>query len=208
MNTLTLNHAYKPSAVLNKWQLLALISAVLLLMAIAFLALNPNLVGVRQVIRATARTSLLLFCVAFIASSANRRYSSRFTHWIRLNRRYFGLGFAVSHAIHAAAIVAFAVLDTETFDMTSSVGSRISGSIGYIFIVLMAATSFDRTAAWLGARSWKILHTAGVYYIWVSFVIAFGKRIPVSPLYFLPIALLMIVLIVRLWPKQSRVLLA
>jgi hypothetical protein len=189
-----------PPAFLQKWRLLGLIGAVLSLMALAALALDPSVDGVRQVIRLTARTSLLLFCMAFIASAAWKRFPNGWTRWQRQNRRYLGLGFAVSHGIHAAAIISYAVLDPERFHMASGMGSIISGGTAYVFIVLMSLTSFDRSAAWIGPRAWKILHTAGVYYLWISFMITFGKRIPMSPLYILPLIVLVAALAVRLWP--------
>jgi DMSO/TMAO reductase YedYZ heme-binding membrane subunit len=189
---------------LQKWRLLGLISAALILMAFAILALDPGVDGIRQVIRLTARTSLLLFCMAFIASAAWKRFPNAWTYWQRQNRRYLGLGFAVSHAIHAVAIISFAVLDPVRFHMASSIGNIISGGITYVFIILMSLTSFDQTAAWVGPRAWKILHTVGAYYIWISFLIAFGKRIPMSPLYILPLILLLAVLALRLWPASRQ----
>jgi sulfoxide reductase heme-binding subunit YedZ len=34
----------------------------------------------------------------------------------------------------------------------------------------MTATSFDRTAAWIGPKAWRVLHTVGAYYIALSFL--------------------------------------
>jgi methionine sulfoxide reductase heme-binding subunit len=202
MTTHAIAQTNKPAIFLQKWPLLALIGLALGLMAVVILAQDPGVDGVRRVIRATARTSLLLFCMAFIASAAWQYFPNAWTRWQRQNRRYLGLGFALSHGIHAAAIVYFAVLDPENFDITSNTGSRISGGIAYLFIILMSLTSFNRTAAWLGPRAWKILHTAGIYYIWTSFMIAFGKRIPMSTLYILPVTLLLALLVFRLWPRK------
>ena len=42
----------------------------------------------------------------------------------------------------------------------------------------MTATSFDRTAAWLGPAQWRLLHLVGGWYIWMSFAVAIGKRLP------------------------------
>src|SRR5712691_5621900 len=67
--------------------------------------------GVRMVIRFTARTSLLFFCLAFSAAALARLYPNAWTRWQRRNRRYLGVTFAASHAIHAIAIVCFAIAD-------------------------------------------------------------------------------------------------
>lgn len=192
-----------PPNLLHKWRLLALISTALACMALGLLAFDPSVDGVRRVIRVTARTSLLLFCAAFVASEAWKRFPNALTSWQRQNRRFLGLGFAVSHAIHGAAIIAFAVLDPERFKLASGTGNLISGGIAYGFIALMTLTSFARTAAWIGPRAWKLLHTAGVYYLWVSFMIANGKRIPMSPLYGLPVILLLAAFALRQWPRPA-----
>jgi hypothetical protein len=87
-----------------------------------------------------------------------------------------GVSFAVSHAFHAAAIIGLAWLtrgrSTEELDAISVAG----GLLAYAFIAAMAATSFDRTAAWLGPRRWRILHTAGMYYVWAVFMFSYGGR--------------------------------
>ena len=53
----------------------------------------------------------------------------------------------------------------------------------YLCIAAMTATSFDRTAAWLGPRKWRLLHLVGGWYIWISFAVAVGKRVPQGPIY-------------------------
>ena len=180
----------------QKWRLLGAISTVLVLLSLAALALSPDVEGMRSIIRLTARTSLVLFCMAFIASPAWKLFPSRWTGWQLKNRRYLGLGFAVSHGIHAIAIVSFATLDPSGFQAAST-GNPAAGIIAYAFIILMSATSFDRSAAWTGRLAWKILHTSGMYYIWLSFMITFGKRIPHSMWYVVPLVVLSCALALR-----------
>ncbi|WP_314947826.1 hypothetical protein [Bradyrhizobium cosmicum] len=139
--------------------------------------------GVRMVIRFTARSSLLLFCLAFSAAALARLWPNAWTRWQRRNRRYLGLGFAASHAIHAVAIVAFARMDPAAFADTTSAASYIFGGIGYAFVIAMSATSFDRSAALIGPRAWRALHLVGGYYLWFQFMVSFGKRVPAMQLY-------------------------
>lgn len=186
------------------WQLLALLSAGLLLIAAALLALDPTVDGVRRLIRFTARSSLFLFLLAFTASAAARQIPGAWTRWQLRNRRYLGLGFAVSHTIHLAAIAAFALLDPTGFRGATNPGTLVSGGLAYLFIAAMSATSFDAAVAWIGAARWKLLHLIGLYYIWISFVITFGKRIPISTGYALPVVLLLLAMAFRLWPRRSR----
>ena len=95
------------------WPLLGTLTAGLLLMAAAVLMLGPDAEGVRQLIRVTARSSCVLFLLAFTASVAARRWPGSLTRWQLANRRQIGLGFAVSHTIHAAAIAAHVDLALE-----------------------------------------------------------------------------------------------
>ena len=186
------------------WPLLGTMAAGLLLMAAVVLILGPDAHDFRPLIRATARSSLVLFLLAFTASAFARRWPGEFTHWQLANRRQIGLGFAVSHTIHAAAIAGFAWADPSAFQAATSPGNFVSGGLAYLFIVLMAATSFDGAVRWLGARHWRLLHLAGLYFLWASFLITFGKRIPMSGGYVLPVAILLMALALRLWPQVRR----
>lgn len=154
--------------------------------------------GVRLAIRFTARTSLLLFCLAFSASALARLWPASPTHWLRRNRRYIGLSFAASHAIHAIAIVLFAIMAPAAFREATSPASFIFGGLGYGFIIAMAATSFDRTAAAIGPRAWRVLHTTGIYYLWVQFMVSFGMRIPAMPNYAWFLLPLLVVMAIRI----------
>jgi methionine sulfoxide reductase heme-binding subunit len=126
--------------------------------------------GVRLAIRLTARTSLALFCLAITAGALARLFPGPFTRWQRANRRYLGLAFASSHAVHAVAILTLARLHPGTFDELVPRAALIFGSIGYFFVIAMAATSSDRAAAWLGPRRWKALHLTGVIWLWGAFM--------------------------------------
>ena len=48
------------------------------------------------------------------------------------------------------------------------------------------------------------MHLAGLYFLWVSFLITFGKRIPVSAGYVLPLTVLLAALALRLWPQRRE----
>src|ERR1700680_808158 len=106
--------------------------------------------GVRMVVRFTARTSLMFFCLAFSAAALARLWPNGWTRWQRRNRRYLGVTFAASHGLHAIAIVRFAEMAPADFAAATSAASYIFGGIGYAFIILMTATSFDRTASMVG----------------------------------------------------------
>lgn len=166
------------------WRLLAVLTLSLVALSFWIASMRQfEVEGVRMVIRFTARSSLLLFCMAFSAAALARLWPNSWTRWQRRNRRYLGLSFAVSHAIHAVAIVAFARMDPAGFAQATSPASYIFGGIGYAVITAMSATSFDRTAALVGSRAWRALHLVGGYYLWFQFMVSFGKRVPAMPLY-------------------------
>lgn len=192
---------------LNGWPLLGWLSLALVAMALALSGSHGFSVdGIRLAIRTTARTSLILFTLAFSAGALRVLWPGVWTRWQRRNRRFLGLAFAVSHAVHAAAIAAFAWLDPVQFHLMSSPGSMVTGGIAYGFIVAMALTSFDRSAAWLGPRGWRALHWIGGYYIWISFIVTNGKRIGLNPAYAAPVVLMLIVLGLRIaaWRATAR----
>jgi len=188
---------------LRGWPLFWFIAAALSAMSAAMLALHPGEEGVRMVIRATARTSLLLFALAFSASALRRLWPGDFSTWLLRNRRYLGVSFAASHAIHLAAIVAFARIDPSEFGEISPLANRIVAGLAYVFIFAMAATSFDRMVAWLGARRWKLLHAVGAHYVWLIFLLSFAKRVPQGSAYAVGAAVLLAVMGLRLWARKA-----
>lgn len=181
------------------WRLLAALSLSLVILSLWIASMRQfEVEGVRMVIRFTARSSLLLFCLAFSAAALARLWPNGWTRWQRRNRRYLGLSFAASHAIHAVAIVAFANMDSAGFAEATSAVSYIFGGIGYAAIIAMSATSFDRTAALIGPRAWRTLHLACGYYLWFQFMVSFGKRVPAMPLYAAFLIPLLIVMTLRM----------
>jgi sulfoxide reductase heme-binding subunit YedZ len=194
---------------LQGWRLTGWVGLSLAAVSAAMVAAGgPGAESMQAVIRFTARTSLLLFCLAYSATALVRLWPNAWTRWQRRNRRYLGVSFAVSHAIHALAIAGFAVVDPERFATVTSIGMFVSGGLAYLFIALMALTSFDATAKAIGPRAWRYLHVAGAFYIWVSFVVSFGRRIPVSEWYVLPVLLVVAVMIIRVvarfLPRSAR----
>lgn len=187
------------------WRLFGLLTLTLIGLSIWIAAMRQfEVEGVRMVIRFTARTSLLLFCLAFSAAALARLWPNAWTHWQRRNRRYLGVTFAASHAIHAVAITAFAMLDRAGFAAATSAVSTIFGGIGYLVIIALTVTSFDRTAALLGTRAWRRLHLIGGYYLLLQFTVSFGKRIPEMPLYALFLVPLAAVFALRMISMAAR----
>ena len=181
------------------WPLFGFNAFALTLMAIVLAGSRAfDVEGVRLVVRTTAQTSLLFFCIAFSASSLHGLVPFGLTRWLLANRRYFGVTFAYSHFLHAVGIYAFATLDPATFATQANTIMFVFGGLGYAFIVLMTLTSFDATAALIGPRAWQALHTTGAYYIWGVFLISEGRRAITDSYYWPFVGALFAVMALRL----------
>jgi DMSO/TMAO reductase YedYZ heme-binding membrane subunit len=128
--------------------------------------------GVRLVIRATARTSVALFLAAFLASTLRRRWPGPATSWLLQNRRYVGLGFAVSHLLHLLAILELYDVAPAAFADLPWVTIIVGGG-GFVVVGILAATSSDAAVRMLGTQRWRNLHRFGLYYLWIVFTFTY-----------------------------------
>jgi methionine sulfoxide reductase heme-binding subunit len=187
------------------WRLFGLLTLILAALCVWIAGMRGFEVdGIRMVIRFTARTSLVFFCLAFSAAALARLWPNAYTGWLRRNRRYLGVTFGVSHAIHAIVIVWFAIIDPAAYADATSLAGYIFGGISYGFIVALTATSFDATAAAIGPRAWRALHLVGGYWLLAQFTVSFGMRVPQMPLYALGLIPLVAVFVVRMVAMAQR----
>lgn len=172
------------NASLHGWRLFSLLSALVLLATALALWSQPQWVeALRSAIRVTARTSFALFLATFLASSLMALVPSDFTRGLLRERRFLGLAFAFSHAVHAVLIILYVKFFPETFWHGRSAAANIPGSIGYVFILLLTLTSFPYAVRLLGARAWKLLHSTGTWVIAGVFLLSFYKRLPMGSWY-------------------------
>ena len=92
---------------------------------------------------------------------------------------------------------------TRIADKPPELAVVVLGTVGYLFILAMAATSFDTTAAWLGAKRWKRLHTAGLYYLWSVFTLTCLGGAEKDPIAALSVALLLAAMALRITRRAS-----
>jgi DMSO/TMAO reductase YedYZ heme-binding membrane subunit len=137
--------------------------------------------GIRALVRVTARISFAIFVPVYLASPLRRLWPSATTRWALRNRRYLGVSFAWAHGLHLLAIVMLALLLGDAFE--SEVPTIVVGGAAYLLMFGMAATSFDRSARWLGPQRWKLLHRSGLHLLWLVFAISFSGRATTSSLY-------------------------
>jgi sulfoxide reductase heme-binding subunit YedZ len=179
--------------------------SLLVMTAWAFHA-HAGVEAARWLIRATARSSLLWFLLAYGAQSAFELWPGFWTATLRRHRRQWGRLLVISHGIHALAIVVLAHLAPALFETLSPPSARLGPVLAYVVLVAMGLTSFDRSAHWLGRVGWTHLHTWGSHYLWLSFVIANAKRVSAHPEYALPVALLALVMALRMRAWRRRAL--
>jgi DMSO/TMAO reductase YedYZ heme-binding membrane subunit len=188
---------------LRGWQLFSLIAVLVTAMSATAIAIQPDLVdGLRSAIRATARSSFVLFLIAFTASAFAVLVPSPLSKALVRERRFIGLAFAFSHLMHAVVVYVYALVDTE-FRQSATVANNIPGTIGYVFILLLALTSFKSSARLLGPKAWKKLHVTGMWVIAAVFIYAYFTDISKSAWYVLPFGLICGAVAVRLVGKLA-----
>lgn len=138
--------------------------------------------GIRVVVRSTARSSVLLFVLAFGASSLRTLWRKPASAWLLANRRYVGVSYAASHILHAVALVGLAGVSAKFVEGLGAV-TLVGGGVAYGFTVAMAATSNDAAVAALGRPRWRLLHLIGGWYIWGIFAQSYLPRAIEMPSY-------------------------
>lgn len=128
--------------------------------------------------RHTARISFAYFLLSFSASSLHYFFSNTLTKFIRHQRRYIGLSFALAHTIHLVALTSFFIVMKENPGIVTLIG----GGLGYVLVYAMALTSSDNAVKKLGLKRWKKIHWFGANYIAVIFAFTYvGKLLDGQP---------------------------
>ncbi|PWR23677.1 hypothetical protein [Zavarzinia compransoris] len=191
-------------AIKSGWGLFAVLAAVVTLAAALTVRDGTDADALGALIRMTARTSLVLFLLAFTARPAASLWPNGLTRWALRNRRFIGLAFAWSHGLHGIGILALWRLDPAAFTAQVPLITLIFGGLAYLLIAAMAATSFRPTAALIGPRAWRGLHLAGGYYIALVFLNSYAGR-AAKDLAYLPLALAVVgALALRLAARLRR----
>lgn len=152
--------------------------------------------------RWTARTALPVFLVAYLASSLMRLAPGAVSRALMRRRRQWGLGFAIAHSVHLAALA----VNVLVFGPARPWQTLMGGAFAYLLILLMAVTSNDASVRRLGS-GWRWLHRIGIHYIWLVFFISYAGRLAepamrTTGLIFTP--LLVAALTIRLLSRRAR----
>lgn len=155
----------------------------------------------RLLVRLSARMSGILFCLAFGASAFHAWFKNSFSWWIFMNRKFWGISFALLHLIHLGFLVLLQQYFHPVFERAATT-SLLAGGLVYLFLILMLLTSFPFFAKKITSKNWKILHTLGGYWIWLIFMISYVKRVINGSNEYIPLVLLFsITILLRIWKK-------
>ena len=174
-------------------RLLFVISMAVATMCAAVLAVTHD---IHAVVVWTARSSLVLFALTYVARPATVLWPRPVTKRLLRERKWLGDGFAVSHVFHLAAIIGYAATEWAAFRAGRG-PEVIVAIVAYVLIFAMAITSIDRVRAAMSKRAWDVLHLAGLHLAWVVFVGSYAKRLKQGPFYPAAFGLLLAIAAIR-----------
>jgi hypothetical protein len=129
--------------------------------------------GWRTAVQYSGRVAVLLFLIPFLAGPIARLLPSRSTRGLLIDRRAYGIGFALAFAIYLATVLAPFVINHEHIPPTVMVVSGIGAAL--IASQLLTANAFSIRV--LGFRAWSKLHTFAMYCYWIAFTVGFLDRV-------------------------------
>lgn len=151
------------------------------------------------VLRWSARLALVIYLLIFIARPLRQLGTHPLGRSLVRNRRFLGIGFASVMTVHLVFLT-----------WHNGLTVNLPGFITYAMVYLMLFTSFDRPAAWLGPKRWRVLHKAGLYWLAIPFSVSiFGRLVTTGgAAYVVLAALIVLALAVRVAAfrrtRQSR----
>lgn len=156
--------------------------------------------GLATALRVTARSTFVLFLMAFAASASVTLWGSQWAKWLLRNRKHLGLSAALSHGVHAILIVWNAV-ERDLNPVTRFFQAALPG---YIAFLVLAITSIKSVRSGIGARRWKRLHRGGMYIIWIVFVNAYVRSAIDDAFFIVPAVAALGVGLIRMLAWQKR----
>ena len=187
-------------------RLLALIALAVGAMCAAIAAsVSPAPAAAGAVIRWTARTSVVLFVLVYAARPLVQLRPSPAAKALLAQRKWLGLGFAVSHGFHLAGIVWLASPDVGAF-VRSQKPTILAAVATFVFLGIMAVTSIESVKRAMSARTWRRLHWIGLQLAWLSFASTYVGAIGAHLLYALPAAAVVGAAAIRTaaWVRKRR----
>lgn len=120
----------------------------------------------------TARVGFPLLILAYVARPLVDLTRSDWSKAILAKRKWIGLGFAMSHTVHLAALVTA----IEVSGQGKGLVTYVFGGLAYAILYAMAFTSNAAAMKAMG-KWWKRLHRTGIHYLWFIFLQSYVGRI-------------------------------
>lgn len=179
---------------LNGWNLFWLIAGpISVIMLIAMIGADMSTgPGISSMIGLSVRFAVPLVFVTFAARALQTLFPGSFSRWLLRNRKYIGLSFAAAMAWQGLFIVWMLTIHTGYYvNEVYVMRDAIEGAIGYLLLASMTITSFSFARKQMSARSWRVLHTAGIYFLWAyAFIVYwwalfyYSNPVPLDYLYY------------------------
>ena len=161
--------------------------------------------GLSTTINATARISLIVFALIFVASPLHTIRPSGFTRWLLKWRKEIGITFGITFLLsHLGLIFLILEVNRPVTPDNIRVIDIYAGGLGIFLLFLMLVTSFKKIRSSISPRTWKAIHFAGLYYVWGVFIVDmvesyFIKEIKNAEILYIPfIIILSLVMGIRL----------
>lgn len=178
-------------------RLLAAIAVAIAAMSVAIVTtVSPTEAAAHALVRWTARTSLVLFSLAYVARPAVQLWPGPLTKRLLVERKWIGLGFATSHTAHLVGILMIAAPDFGGFVRAQPPTNAIA-ALTFVALFAMAITSIEAVKRAMSARAWKFLHRTGIHLAWLSFAGTYLGAIAASPWYAIPAAIVVAIAAIR-----------
>ncbi|MEP5939098.1 MAG: hypothetical protein ABJ239_12285 [Erythrobacter sp.] len=122
--------------------------------------------------RWTSRVGFPLLMLAYVARPLVQIWNNKFSKALLGSRKYFGLGFALSHTVHLFALILYLQISGEP----APVATLYGGGAGYVIMYAMAFTSNRTSMKALGVW-WKRLHSLGIHTLWFIYLVSYLGRL-------------------------------
>jgi DMSO/TMAO reductase YedYZ heme-binding membrane subunit len=198
----------KPKNLANQkgLRLLGAIAVVLTVMTVVlYFAFGRGPDAAHAIVRWTARTSLVLFTLAYVSRPLVQLRPTRRNRDLLAYRKWIGLGFATSHGFHLAGIIAIMWPDPGGF-IRAQPPTNIVALVTFLLLGAMAVTSNDGIRKAMSPKTWKRLHRTGMHFSWLSFTATYATAIAASPAYAVPTLVLVVIAAIRVaaWLRGKR----
>jgi sulfoxide reductase heme-binding subunit YedZ len=156
---------------LNGWPLFILISALtVVILAAGMLLRGPSTPEASQsLVRLAGLIATPLIYLVFATAPLARLFPSSVSRWLLSNRRYIGLSFAGVFTWHLVFLLALFALHQDYYMQTVHEPSDVYlGSISYLLLIAMAASSLFVVRRRMRPGHWRLLHRVGIWYFWLA----------------------------------------